>query len=127
VGSNCYCNCWCYCGAVSYGVITFYDGFIGLNNLFGVVVNNAIILIGTVNRHTDSGVYPEQAIVQASSPCFTLLLLATLTTVVSLLTLFRGRFMAAVEDCDYFTALCFSFIKFSIGVWVDSSIYCQNS
>lgn len=61
--------------------------FIGLISLFGIVVNNAIILIDTANRHMDAGVEPEGAIVLASSIRFTPILLTTLTTVAGLIPL----------------------------------------
>jgi len=61
--------------------------FIGLISLFGIVVNNAIILIDTANRHMDNGIAPEEAIVKASSTRFTPILLTTLTTVVGLIPL----------------------------------------
>jgi len=66
--------------------------FIGLISLFGIVVNNAIILIDTANRNFAESNNLQQAILQASSTRFTPILLTTLTTIGGLLplTLFGG-------------------------------------
>ena len=66
--------------------------FIGLISLFGIVVNNAIILIDTANRLMSEGTSKLEAIFQASAVRFTPILLTTLTTIGGLLplTLFGG-------------------------------------
>ncbi len=61
--------------------------FIGLISLFGIVVNNAIILIDTANRHMREGIDPHNAIILASSIRFTPILLTTLTTIAGLIPL----------------------------------------
>tara|TARA_R110000737_G_scaffold29408_2_gene47929 strand:+ start:1214 stop:4258 length:3045 start_codon:yes stop_codon:yes gene_type:complete len=66
--------------------------FIGLISLFGIVVNNAIILIDTTNQNLSIGGDKKQAILSASETRFTPILLTTLTTIAGLLplTLFGG-------------------------------------
>ncbi len=66
--------------------------FIGLISLFGIVVNNAIILIDTTNRNLLVCNDKKQAILSASATRFTPILLTTLTTIGGLLplTLFGG-------------------------------------
>ncbi|MBA6265123.1 efflux RND transporter permease subunit [Colwellia sp. Bg11-12] len=66
--------------------------FIGLISLFGIVVNNAIILIDTTNRNMAESNNLQQAILDASATRFTPILLTTLTTIGGLLplTLFGG-------------------------------------
>jgi len=66
--------------------------FVGLISLFGIVVNNAIILIDSVNSGLAQGLSKPAAILQASSMRFTPILLTTLTTIGGLipLTLFGG-------------------------------------
>ena len=66
--------------------------FIGLISLFGIVVNNAIILIDTANRNLAESSNLQQAILDASATRFTPILLTTLTTIGGLLplTIFGG-------------------------------------
>jgi multidrug efflux pump subunit AcrB len=61
--------------------------FIGLISLFGIVVNNAIILIDTTNRNIIDGFETTEAILSASVIRFTPILLTTLTTIVGLIPL----------------------------------------
>ncbi|MBO9489941.1 efflux RND transporter permease subunit [Endozoicomonas sp. G2_1] len=61
--------------------------FIGLISLFGIVVNNAIILIDTTNRHMREGQSLVEATLNASAIRFTPILLTTLTTIGGLLPL----------------------------------------
>ena len=61
--------------------------FIGMISLFGIVVNNAIILIDTTNRNIRGGFDTTGAILTASVMRFTPILLTTLTTIVGLLPL----------------------------------------
>lgn len=67
--------------------------FVGLISLFGIVVNNAIILIDTVNKLLAEGKSKIEAVLGASSLRFTPILLTTLTTIVGLLplTFFGGQ------------------------------------
>lgn len=66
--------------------------FIGLISLFGIVVNNAIILIDTANRNLSNGQDKQSAVLNASATRFTPITLTTLTTICGLLplTLFGG-------------------------------------
>jgi multidrug efflux pump subunit AcrB len=66
--------------------------FIGLISLFGIVVNNAIILIDTTNKNLSVNLDKKQAILSASATRFTPILLTTITTIGGLLplTLFGG-------------------------------------
>ncbi|MBU2894701.1 efflux RND transporter permease subunit [Colwellia sp. D2M02] len=61
--------------------------FVGLISLFGIVVNNAIILIDCSNTNLRSGLDKKSAILQASSTRFTPILLTTLTTIGGLIPL----------------------------------------
>jgi multidrug efflux pump subunit AcrB len=66
--------------------------FIGLISLFGIVVNNAIILIDSTNRNLAQGLSKQQSVLTASATRFTPILLTTLTTIGGLipLTLYGG-------------------------------------
>lgn len=66
--------------------------FIGLISLFGIVVNNAIILVDTTNKNLATNMAKKTAILSASATRFTPILLTTLTTIGGLLplTLFGG-------------------------------------
>jgi multidrug efflux pump subunit AcrB len=66
--------------------------FIGLISLFGIVVNNAIILVDTTNKNLANNMAKKAAILSASATRFTPILLTTLTTIGGLLplTLFGG-------------------------------------
>lgn len=66
--------------------------FIGLISLFGIVVNNAIILVDTANQNMKADQNKKQAILSASATRFTPILLTTLTTIGGLLplTLYGG-------------------------------------
>ena len=66
--------------------------FVGLISLFGIVVNNAIILIDTSNRNLGEGLSKKDAVLKASGTRFTPILLTSLTTIGGLipLTLFGG-------------------------------------
>jgi multidrug efflux pump subunit AcrB len=61
--------------------------FIGLISLFGIVVNNAIILIDTTNKNLAISNNKEQAILSASATRFTPILLTTITTIGGLIPL----------------------------------------
>ena len=66
--------------------------FVGLISLFGIVVNNAIILIDCANRNVAEGLSKKQSVLAASETRFTPILLTTLTTIGGLipLTLYGG-------------------------------------
>lgn len=66
--------------------------FVGLISLFGIVVNNAIILIDSTNINLHLGMDKRSAILKASAVRFTPILLTSLTTIGGLipLTLFGG-------------------------------------
>ena len=66
--------------------------FIGLISLFGIVVNNAIILIDTTNRNLAEGLAKQSSILAASATRFKPILLTTLTTIGGLipLTIYGG-------------------------------------
>jgi len=66
--------------------------FVGLISLFGIVVNNAIILIDCANRNLAEGLSKKQSVLAASATRFTPILLTTLTTIAGLipLTLYGG-------------------------------------
>ena len=66
--------------------------FVGLISLFGIVVNNAIILIDCANRNMAEGLSKKQSVLTASATRFTPILLTTLTTIGGLipLTLYGG-------------------------------------
>ncbi|KGJ96761.1 efflux RND transporter permease subunit [Colwellia psychrerythraea] len=66
--------------------------FVGLISLFGIVVNNAIILIDSTNVNLKLGLDRRSAILKSSAERFTPILLTTLTTIGGLipLTLFGG-------------------------------------
>ena len=70
--------------------------FVGLISLFGIVVNNAIILVDTFNYHRRQGVNKQDAVVKASRTRFTPILLTSLTTIGGLLplTLLGGQLWA---------------------------------
>jgi len=60
--------------------------------LFGIVVNNAIILIDSANRNLAEGLTKQASVLKASATRFTPILLTTLTTIGGLipLTLYGG-------------------------------------
>jgi multidrug efflux pump subunit AcrB len=66
--------------------------FVGLISLFGIVVNNAIILIDCANRNLANGLSKKESVLNASATRFTPILLTTLTTIGGLipLTLYGG-------------------------------------
>ncbi|MBW8191655.1 efflux RND transporter permease subunit [Neiella marina] len=87
-------------GAIAGLLLTGYSfsmmAFVGLISLFGIVVNNAIILVDTVNYNRRQNMPAEQAVVAASATRLTPITLTTLTTIVGLLplTLFGGKLWA---------------------------------
>ena len=77
-----------YLSGLSFSIMAF----IGLISLFGIVVNNAIILIDTAKSNLKQQQEKQQAIVNAAATRFTPILLTTLTTIGGLLplTLYGG-------------------------------------
>jgi len=86
--------------------------FIGLISLFGIVVNNAIILIDTTNRNLLEQQTKLQAVLNASSTRFTPILLTTLTTIGGLLplTIYGGGLWQPL-GVVIISGLCFSAIS----------------
>jgi HAE1 family hydrophobic/amphiphilic exporter-1 len=64
--------------------------FIGLIVLAGVVVNNAIVLVDTINRRRAEGLDPERAVREAGRMRLRPILITTATTVLGLLPLSLG-------------------------------------
>jgi HAE1 family hydrophobic/amphiphilic exporter-1 len=64
--------------------------FIGLIVLAGVVVNNAIVLVDTVNRNRIEGDALDQAILRASAQRLRPIMVTTMTTILGLLPLTLG-------------------------------------
>jgi HAE1 family hydrophobic/amphiphilic exporter-1 len=64
-----------------------FPGIIGIVALVGIVVNNAIILIDTINTNIKAGLEPKEAIVAAGKSRLEPILLTTITTVFGLLPL----------------------------------------
>lgn len=101
--------------------------FIGLISLFGIVVNNAIILIDTTNRNLEENQEKLQAILNASATRFTPILLTTLTTMGGLLplTLFGGGLWQPL-GVVIISGLCVSAISSFLLVPVLTSIFTQK-
>jgi len=74
-------------GLYLFGLSFSMMAFIGLISLFGIVVNNAIILIDTTNKNLAESKNKRTAILNASATRFTPILLTTLTTIGGLLPL----------------------------------------
>lgn len=74
-------------GLYLFGLSFSMMAFIGLISLFGIVVNNAIILIDTTNKNMAESHDKRTAILSASETRFTPILLTTLTTIGGLLPL----------------------------------------
>jgi multidrug efflux pump subunit AcrB len=101
--------------------------FIGLISLFGIVVNNAIILIDTTNRNLANNLDKNQAILSASATRFTPILLTTLTTIVGLLplTLFGGNLWQPL-GVVIISGLCISSFASFIVVPILTEIFTKN-
>jgi len=102
--------------------------FIGLISLFGIVVNNAIILIDTSNRNFLISNNLKQAILDASATRFTPILLTTLTTIGGLLplTLFGGGLWQPLGTV-IISGLCVSAIASFLLVPVLTEIFTQKT
>ena len=101
--------------------------FIGLISLFGIVVNNAIILIDTTNRNLLTCTDKKQAILSASSTRFTPILLTTITTIGGLLplTLFGGSLWQPL-GVVIISGLCVSAIASFIIVPILTELFTQK-
>ncbi|MGD8579147.1 MAG: efflux RND transporter permease subunit [Lysobacterales bacterium] len=64
-----------------------FTAMLGVITLVGIVVNNAIVLIDTIDTHLDAGMEPADAVVQAVGRRTRPILLTTLTTVAGLMPL----------------------------------------
>ena len=101
--------------------------FIGLISLFGIVVNNAIILIDTTNRNIIGGFDTVDAIVSASVTRFTPILLTTLTTIVGLLPLtILGGGLWQPLGIVLISGLCVSAISSFLLVPVLTQLFTRN-
>jgi len=102
--------------------------FIGLISLFGIVVNNAIILIDTANRNFSESNNLKQAILDASATRFTPILLTTLTTIGGLLplTIFGGGLWQPL-GIVIISGLCVSAIASFLFVPVLTEIFTKES
>ncbi|GHE88887.1 efflux RND transporter permease subunit [Thalassotalea profundi] len=101
--------------------------FIGLISLFGIVVNNAIILIDTANTNLKQTQEKQQAIVNAASTRFTPILLTTLTTIGGLLplTLYGGAMWQSL-GVVIISGLCVSAIASFLLVPVLTLVFTKN-
>ncbi len=102
--------------------------FIGLISLFGIVVNNAIILIDTTNRNLQTCRDKKQAILSASATRFTPILLTTLTTIGGLLplTLFGGSMWQPL-GVVIISGLCVSALASFIIVPILTELFTQTT
>lgn len=101
--------------------------FIGLISLFGIVVNNAIILIDTANKNMMLTVDKRQAIIDAARVRFTPILLTTLTTIGGLLplTLFGGSLWQPL-GVVIISGLCISALASFILVPILTELFTQS-
>lgn len=102
--------------------------FIGLISLFGIVVNNAIILIDTTNKNLLINNDKEQAILFASATRFTPILLTTITTIGGLipLTLFGGSLWQPL-GVVIISGLCISAIASFVIVPILTEIFTKTA
>ncbi|WP_286234331.1 efflux RND transporter permease subunit [Thalassotalea sediminis] len=115
-------------GLYIFGLSFSMMAFIGLISLFGIVVNNAIILIDTANHNFRQCNDMKQAIVDASATRFTPILLTTLTTIGGLLplTLFGGSLWQPL-GVVIISGLCVSAIASFILVPVLTQLFSRNT
>lgn len=101
--------------------------FIGLISLFGIVVNNAIILIDTANKNMLQTRDKRDAIIDAARVRFTPILLTTLTTIGGLLplTLFGGSLWQPL-GVVIISGLCISAIASFILVPILTELFTQS-
>jgi len=102
--------------------------FIGLISLFGIVVNNAIILIDTTNQNLLIFRDKKQAILSASTIRFTPILLTTITTIGGLLPLtFFGGSLWQPLGVVIISGLCLSAIASFIIVPILTELFTQHA
>ncbi len=101
--------------------------FVGLISLFGIVVNNAIILIDSANSNVALGMDKHSAILNASTVRFTPILLTSLTTIGGLipLTLFGGSLWQPL-GVVLISGLCISAISSFILVPILTVCFTRN-
>ncbi|MBU2924956.1 efflux RND transporter permease subunit [Colwellia sp. 4_MG-2023] len=102
--------------------------FIGLISLFGIVVNNAIILIDSANRNLAEGLNKQESVLKASATRFTPILLTTLTTIGGLipLTLYGGGLWQPL-GVVLISGLCVSAISSFILVPVLTELFTRSN
>jgi len=118
----------CFVGA-SLGLTIFRPGFnlftiLGILSLFGVVVNNAIVLVDFIDKERNSGVSLETACKSAVSKRFRPVFLSTMTAVLGMLPLANGsnslfKGMAIAFMCGDALSMFFTLIMVPIvyGAW----------
>jgi multidrug efflux pump subunit AcrB len=67
------------------GIPLSFPALIGILALFGIVVNNSIIMVDKINRNMDAGLPLNQAISEGSASRLEPILLTALTTIVGLI------------------------------------------
>ena len=98
--------------------------FVGLISLFGIVVNNAIILIDSTNVNLRLGLDKHSAILKASAVRFTPILLTTRNDRrFNSINAIWWQFMAAPWCSTYFWIMYFCYIKLFIGACFNRIIY----
>ena len=102
--------------------------FVGLISLFGIVVNNAIILIDSTNTNLSLGMDKRSAVLKASAIRFTPILLTTLTTIGGLipLTLFGGSLWQPL-GVVLISGLCISAVSSFLLVPVLTEIFTKST
>ncbi|WP_206483065.1 efflux RND transporter permease subunit [Thalassotalea sp. G2M2-11] len=115
-------------GLYIFGLSFSMMAFIGLISLFGIVVNNAIILIDTANHNYLISNDMRTAILEASATRFTPILLTTLTTIGGLLplTLFGGGLWQPL-GVVIISGLCVSAIASFVLVPVLTELFTRNN
>ena len=101
--------------------------FIGLISLFGIVVNNAIILIDTANRNIAAGYGKTDGVISASVTRFTPIFLTSLTTIAGLipLTLFGGGLWQPLGTV-IISGLCISALSSFLLVPILTDLFTRN-
>ena len=102
--------------------------FVGLISLFGIVVNNAIILIDSANTNLRLGMDKRSAVLKASAVRFTPILLTSLTTMGGLipLTLYGGSLWQPL-GVVLISGLCVSALSSFLLVPILTEIFTPNS
>lgn len=68
-----------------FGIPLSFPALIGVLALFGIVVNNSIIMVDKINRNLDAGLPADQAITEGAASRLEPILLTALTTIVGLI------------------------------------------